>query len=121
MRRQACSYNTAYRAMCGSDHDTAVSFSKTATTQLLPLALLYGKEVFLTNWLRFSILVTFLSSFFFLFFFSRLRLISHSLTVTAKLSMPSLVTKPLVMVRRRCISVLCFKLLCGKMNIERLT
>lgn len=63
MRRQACSYNTAYRAMCGSDHDTAVSLSKTATTQLLPLALLYGKEVFLTNWLRFSILVTFLSFF----------------------------------------------------------
>ena len=69
MRRQACSYNTAYRAMCGSDHDTAVSLSKTATTQLLPLALLYGKEVFLTNWLRFSILVTFLSSFFLSFFF----------------------------------------------------
>jgi len=55
--------------MCGSDHDTAVSLSTTATTQLLPLVLLYGNEVFLTNWLRFSILVTFLS-FFFLFFFS---------------------------------------------------
>ena len=62
--------------MCGSDHDTAVSLSTTATTQILPLVLLYGKEAFLTNWLRFSILVTFLSFLFFFvcFFFSRLRL-----------------------------------------------
>lgn len=85
MRRQACSYNTAYRAMCGSDHDTAVSLSKTATTQLLPLALLYGKEVFLTNWLRFSILVTFLSSFFLSFFFS----VAYGLFLIRKQSLPN--------------------------------
>ena len=53
--------------MCGSDHDTAVSLSTTATTQLLPLALLLWKgSIFneLVALVYFSDLSFFLSFFF---------------------------------------------------------